>query len=133
MASELRQKIQTAIDKLRTENSSCSLALLIDGDTGLVLCKSSDAIVPQNALDALAENAQAKHKNSLVDAMTEASSESKLSSWVQVEKESVTAIIRPTQESDDALICQFDTMPDRSALFGSAREVFDLTTDAEAA
>jgi len=133
MASELRKKTQTAIDALRESNETCSLALLIDGDTGLVLCKSSDAVIPQNKLDDLATGAQDQRKNSLALAMTESASNPDLMSWIQIEKDSITAVIRRGQDSDDALICQFKDMPDRTALLNSARTIFDLATDAEAA
>jgi len=133
MASELRKKTQTAIDALRDANDACSLAMLIDGDTGLVLCKSSDSVVPQNELDELASGAQDQRNNSLAAAMIEESTNASLLSWVQIEKDSITAVISPAQDNDDRLICLFNAMPDRSTLLGSARTIFDLTTDVEAA
>ncbi len=133
MASELRKKTQTAIDALRDANDACSLAMLIDGDTGLVLCKSSDSVVPQNELDELASGAQDQRNNSLAAAMIEESTNASLLSWVQIEKDSITAVISPAQGNDDRLICLFNAMPDRSTLLGSARTIFDLTTDVEAA
>lgn len=133
MASELRVKTQNAIDELRNANEACSLALLIDGDTGLVLCKSSDATVSQNELDDLAADAQKQRKDSLLKSMTEASAKPSFLSSIQIEKKSITAVMAPAAGGDDTLICQFDSMPDRTALFNSARAIFDLTNDAEAA
>ena len=133
MASELRIKTQAAIDALREANTACSLALLIDGDTGLVLCKSSDAVVSQNELDELATAAQTRRKSPLTDGITEVSKEPKFLSSFQIEKDSITTVISPVQNSDDALICQFDKMPNRATLLDSARAIFNLTNDAEAA
>lgn len=133
MASELRIKTQTALDALRDANDTCSLALLIDGDTGLVLCKSSDAVVPQNELDELATNARGQRKNALTKAIVEVSTDPDFLSSIQIEKDSITAVINPVQNSDDALICQFDRMPDRATLLDSVRAIFDLTSDVEAA
>ena len=133
MASELRIKTQNAIDALREANNACSLAMLIDGDTGLVLCKSSETVIPQNQLDELATGSQDKRKNALALALIEASSNSEYLSWIQIEKDTITTVISPAQESEDTLICQFSDMPDRAALLTSARTIFDLTSVSEAA
>jgi len=63
MASDLRVKTQNAIDALREANKNCSLAMLIDGDTGLVLCKSSQSVIPQDELDELAASTQTQRGN----------------------------------------------------------------------
>ena len=133
MAPDLKQKMQIAIDDLRATNESCSLALLVDGDTGLVLCKSSDAIVPQEKLDELATSARDRRKNLLTIAMIESSSNPDFMSWVQVHKDAITAVVSPANDYDDALICQFSDMPSRSVLLDTARDALTMINDAEAA
>lgn len=132
MASELREKTQKAIDALREANSTCSLAMLVDGDTGLVLCKSSDAVVPQNELDELASGAQQQRGNALHSAMIDTTTDASLFSWTQVTKESITTAITSVGSGDETLICQFESAPDRPTLHKSASAVFDLSSDAEA-
>lgn len=133
MASDLRKKTQDAIDALCDSNEGCELAMLIDGETGLVLCKSSDAAVPQNKLEDMAANAQSERKSALVSAMIASSDNANLLSSVRMKNDAVTAVVTPAGENDDSLVCQFNAMPNRLALFDSARAVFDLTSEAEVA
>ena len=56
----LRKKTREAIDSLHERLKECQIAMLIDQETGLVLCKSaaspsSQTLVEQVANDALAE------------------------------------------------------------------------------
>ncbi len=133
MASDLRVKTQNAIDALREANKNCSLAMLIDGDTGLVLCKSSQSVIPQDELDELAASTQTQRGNLIASAMVDMSSKARSMSWSQFDKTAVTTVVSSVGANQDTLVCRFDSAPDRSALFESAQTIFDLTSDAEAA
>lgn len=133
MASELRQKIQEAVDELRDHFEGCDLVILIDPETNLVLCKSSEKPVSQDQLDKLADSALAELDDPLASALTSnAAAEASLTSF-NIGKQSILAVIKSQGSAEDMLVCQFKTMPNRSDLRNAAEQVFNLSNDVEAA
>jgi hypothetical protein len=133
MASDLRKKTQEAMDVLRDDVDSCQMAMLIDRDTGLVLAKSSASVVPQNKLDQLANSAQTELAGPLLNALTVETKGDEIVTALYVGKDEVIAVVKSLRSNDDALVCQFTAMPNRSALTDAATAVFSITTQAEAA
>jgi len=107
--------------------------MLIDGETGLVLCKSSETVIPQNELDELATITQEQQSNPIASAMLGIAPKAHLLSRTQIEKTTVTTVISSIGGNEDMLVCQFDSSPERSTLNASAQKIFDLASDAEAA
>ncbi len=133
MASELRQKIQEAADKLRDRVDGCDLVILIDPETNLVLCKSSEKPVSQDQLDRLADSALVELDGPLASALTSnAAGKDSLTSF-NIGKQSILAVIKSQGSTEDMLVCQFKTMPNRSDLRDAAGQIFNLSTDVEAA
>jgi len=132
MASELRKKTQEAIDTVRETFGGCELAMLIDCETSLVLVKSSQSSVPQDQLDRLAVSAQSDLEGNLATALTNSANEGDILSAVNVEKDKIVAMLR-LQGSDDALVCQFANLPNRTDLQDAAKQIFDLSIEGEAA
>lgn len=133
MASNLKQRTQEAIDALQSGVDGCTLAMLIDGETGLVLSKTSDTVVPQDQLDELATTLSHDLNGPLATAFSADASSADLLTGVRIGKDSIVVALRKSQSGQDALICQFNTHPNRSDLSAAANAVFDLTTEGEAA
>ena len=133
MASNLKIRTQEAIDALRSNVDGCTLAMLVDGETGLVLCKTSDTVVSQDQLDDLATAASTDLNGPLAIALSDNASSTDLLTGMRIGKESTIVALRASQPGQDALICQFDSPPNQSNLSAAARTVFDLTTEGEAA
>lgn len=133
MASNLREKTQTAVDDLRGSVEGCNLAMLIDPETGLVLCKSSDAAVSQDRLNSVASSAQSALRSSLLNAKGDVSPTATLVSVSQIGKTATTVTLQPIPSHDEALVCRFDGTPDQDALSAAARSVFSITSGTEAA
>jgi len=133
MASELRIKTQEAVDNVRDLVDGCDLAMLIDRETGLVLCKSSQGTVPQDQLDKLAGSAQTELNGTLATALTNSASEGDVLSSFNVGKDKVIVVLKSQGLSEDALVCQFTKLPNRSDLQDAAEAIFTLSTEVEAA
>lgn len=133
MASELRQKTQEAVDKLRERINGCNLAILIDPETNLVLCKSSEKSVSQDQLDLLADSAQLEVKGALASALKNNAADEDLLTAFNIGKHTIVAVIKSLGKNEDMLVCQFKIMPNRSDLRDAAEYVFNLSTDVEAA
>ena len=133
MASKLREKTQAAVDKLRNDVEGCDLAILVDPETNLVLCKSSGKSISQDQLDRLADSARLDLEGALAKALVTDAADGDLLAAYNIEKNTVVAVLNSQGSSDDVLVCQFANMPDRSDLHAAAELVFNLSTDVEAA
>lgn len=132
-SSDLRKKTQQAVDGLRSGIEGCTLVMLIDQETGLVLCQSSAAAVSQDRLDAVATDGQTALRSSLLKAKDELSPDATLVSVSKIGKSDMTITLQPIPASDEALVCRFDTAPNRTDLSAAARTVFAVTSETEAA
>jgi len=133
MASDLRKKTQEAMDLLRESVAGCQLALLIDRETGLALCKSTVNVVPQNRLEQLSAAAQRELAGSLIAALPQQGTEDGILTALYVGKDEVVAVLKSLRSEDDALVCQFTDLPNRSDLIDAAEAVFSVSVEAEAA
>ena len=129
----LRTKTRELIDALHERLKDCQFAMLIDQETGLVLCKSaaspsSQTLIEQIAGDALVElrlrSAQSFHAS--VD-------EPELISITRVAKSAVTVIVQDLKSQEDALVLVFKKQPNRAYLMEVAAEIFELPQSMEAA
>lgn len=133
MASERRKEIQSAVADLRGNIEGCSLAMLIDSETGLVLCNSSDTVISQDRLEAIANTGRADLQSPTVSAMLALTKSDGPVSNTNIEEDAITVAIQVTTKSETTAICVFDEAPNPEELIDRSRVVFAITETMEVA
>jgi len=133
MLAELRKKTQETIDTMRELVDGCQLVMLVDQETGLVLCQSAAVSVSYDQLEYLAEGARKYLKSALVTALSGIDKDTECLVVTRFGASGVTAVIQNLECRDEVLVCQCESMPSRTDLMDAANEVFELSSTAEAA
>jgi len=129
----LRKKTREMIDALHARLKDCQLAMLIDQETGLVLCKSAASPSSQTMVEQIATDALAELKLQSARSFHKSADEPELLSVTRVAKSAVTVIVQDLKSNDDALVLVFKKQPNRAYLMEVAAEIFQLPTSMEAA
>ncbi len=127
MASESRQKTQDAVNALRDSIENCDLAMLIDSDTGLVLCIDSETTLPHDVLERIADTAKVDAGSPLAKAMADDGAPLSVS---KIDADGWTVALKASA-GDEFLVCRCATAPDRTALDAAAQVVFDVLSPAD--
>jgi len=131
--SNLRTKTQDMVDALHERLKDCRLAMLIDQETGLVLCKSSASPGSQNQIEQIAEEALAEIRASSATGFRASASLPELLLITRIRKADVLVFLQDLCRGEDALVCQFNSQPNRTYLMEVASEIFGLPTIMEVA
>jgi len=129
----LRKKTREAIDSLHERLKECQIAMLIDQETGLVLCKSAASPSSQTLVEQVANDALAELRSQSAQSFHASVDEPQLLSLTRVAKTAVTVIIQDLRSEEDALVLVFNKQPNRAYLMDVAAEIFELPISMEAA
>ena len=129
----LRKRTREAIDALHERLKDCQFAMLIDQDTGLVLCKSAATPSSQTLIEQIATDALAELQLQSAQSFRGSVDGPELLSITRVAKSAVTVIVQDLKSKEDALVLVFKKQPNRAYLMEIAAEIFELPTSMEAA
>ena len=130
---ELRKKTRDAIDALHGRLKECQLAMLIDQETGLVLCKSSASPTSQTKVEQIAADALSEINVPSAVSFQKSVEAPELVSITRLQQSLVMVIIQDLRKKEDALVCLFKKQPNRAYLMEVASEIFNLPSTMEAA
>ncbi len=133
MSSDIRRKIQSAIDTLRNTVTGCEIAMLVDRDTGLVLSKSNTGTVPQDYLDRLVSQAQDMLDDSLPEGFCEPHEKDATLCIYRYGAKKMTAVVTSGNPAGDIVVCEFAERPEQSGILTATEALFELTCEDKAA
>ncbi len=129
MASDSRQKTQAAVDALREDVTTCTLAMAVDVETGLVLCTDTASTLPHDMLERMSDTARADLSAPWIAAMGGAD---RPVSVTRIDSEGHTTALQPAG-GEEIVICRSTAAPDHAALGRAAGAIFDVLSSTEGA
>lgn len=133
MASNTRQQIQDRIDHLASLVDECHCVVLVDWQTGLILCRDTDATIPQDALDALAADGLEALQSPFMSSVIALSDSLSTVSCTRHTATGITFGIQSREIGAEAIICAGKNINDRVSLERDAQELLTFLAKAEAA
>lgn len=122
MITEIRTRsarIQAGLDRVCTDSGGCSLAMLADVRTGLVLRRAGSAGLTQEAFDSAAAAAGRLIASPLAATLRDFAAATRLEATAFLPDGDV-AVLHDSTAPDEALVCRYETGADRQP----ARSVF---------
>lgn len=123
MITEIRARsarIQAGLERVCTDSGGCSLAMLADLRTGLVLRRAGSATLTQETYDSTAAAAGRLISSVLAATLRDFAAATRLEATAFLPEGDV-AVLHDSTAPDEALVCRYETGADRQP----ARSVFD--------